>query len=144
MAYINLHVCDPEVNRVTKVIVLSVLVLGPPPGARSLDGKLKLMDGPAQDPKTTTELPPGQQEQGPQPRPKRKRLRLFVGFGLVILGFLGGLVPIVQGWMLMIPGLIILSDYFPPVRRLLNWARRKAAGMRGRQRASEPEPPGQV
>lgn len=102
------------------------------------------MEGPAQDHETRTDLPPGQREQGPQARRKRKGLRLFLGLGLVILGFLGGFVPILQGWMFMIPGLIILSDYFPPVRRLVNWAKRKAAGARSRKRGSEPEPPGRV
>jgi hypothetical protein len=28
--------------------------------------------------------------------------------------------------MFGIPGLIILADYFPPIRRILNWGRKKA------------------
>ena len=46
--------------------------------------------------------------------------------GLVILGIIGGLLPILQGWMFMIPGLIILSEYFPGIKKLLDWAKRKA------------------
>jgi len=39
---------------------------------------------------------------------------------------IGGLIPIFQGWLFGIPGLIILADYFPPVNRLLQWAKKKA------------------
>lgn len=56
----------------------------------------------------------------------RKILRLFLGLLLVIVGIIGGFVPILQGWMFLIPGLIILADYFPPIHRLVEWAKRKA------------------
>ena len=49
-----------------------------------------------------------------------------MGVGLVLLGVVGGLLPIVQGWMFMIPGLLILAEYFPGVRRLVEWAKAKA------------------
>jgi hypothetical protein len=39
---------------------------------------------------------------------------------------IGGLIPIFQGWIFGIPGLIILADYFPPIKRLLNWAKKKS------------------
>ena len=29
------------------------------------------------------------------------------------------------GWVFVIPGLMILADYFPPVKRLLDWAKTK-------------------
>ena len=38
----------------------------------------------------------------------------------------GGLIPIFQGWLFGIPGLIILADYFPPIYRILKWAKKKA------------------
>ncbi len=53
-------------------------------------------------------------------------LRITLGIVLVIIGMIGGLIPIFQGWLFGIPGLIILADYFPPVKRLLNWAKKKA------------------
>ena len=53
----------------------------------------------------------------------RKTLRISLGVLLVILGLLGGLVPFVQGWIFGIPGLLILSEYFPPVRKLVDWAK---------------------
>jgi len=52
-------------------------------------------------------------------------LKISLGIVLVIIGLLGGLIPIFQGWMLGIPGLIILANYFPPAKRLLNWAKNK-------------------
>lgn len=54
----------------------------------------------------------------------RKTLRILSGVGLVILGIIGLIMPIMPGWVFLIPGLVILADYFPPVRRLLNWAKR--------------------
>ena len=53
-------------------------------------------------------------------------LRITFGIILVIIGMIGGLIPIFQGWVFGIPGLIILADYFPPVKRLLNWAKKKS------------------
>ena len=52
-------------------------------------------------------------------------LKISLGILLVIIGFLGGLIPIFQGWMFGIPGLMILANYFPPAKRLLNWAKKR-------------------
>ncbi len=51
--------------------------------------------------------------------------RITIGIILVIIGLIGGLIPIFQGWVFGIPGLIILADYFPPIHRLLVWAKKK-------------------
>jgi len=61
----------------------------------------------------------------------RKTLRLLTGFALIIVGLLGLLLPVMPGWIFVIPGLLILADFFPPVRRLVNWAkaRARAAGV---------------
>jgi len=40
--------------------------------------------------------------------------------------------------MFLIPGLIILADYFPPIRRLVDWAKRKA---RKAGKAADDSPP---
>jgi len=32
------------------------------------------------------------------------------------------------GWVFLIPGLIILADYFPPIKRLVDLAKAKAHG----------------
>ena len=52
-------------------------------------------------------------------------LKISLGILLVVIGFLGGLIPIFQGWMFGIPGLMILANYFPPAKRLLNWAKKR-------------------
>ena len=52
--------------------------------------------------------------------------RITFGIVLVIIGLIGGLIPVFQGWIFGIPGLIILADYFPPIKKLLNWAKKKA------------------
>ncbi len=57
-----------------------------------------------------------------------KLLRLISGVFLVLLGLAGLVLPIMPGWVFLIPGLIILGDYFPPVKRLLHWAREKFTG----------------
>jgi hypothetical protein len=73
----------------------------------------------------------------------RKVIRLTIGITLCVIGFIGGFIPILQGWIFMIPGLIILSEFFPPVRRLLNWAkaRAKKAGMSFHDPAEAADPP---
>jgi len=53
-------------------------------------------------------------------------LKISLGILLVIIGLLGGLIPIFQGWIFGIPGLMILANYFPPAKQLLNWAKKKA------------------
>ena len=52
-------------------------------------------------------------------------LRILSGFGLVLLGIVGLIQPIMPGWIFLIPGLVILAEYFPPIRRLLHWAKSK-------------------
>ena len=55
-----------------------------------------------------------------------KYFRIGLGIILVMIGLIGGLIPVFQGWVFGIPGLIILSKYFPKVNRLVSWAKRKA------------------
>jgi uncharacterized membrane protein YbaN (DUF454 family) len=45
---------------------------------------------------------------------------------MIVLGVLGLILPIMPGWVFLIPGLIILADYFPPIKRLVEWAKAKA------------------
>ena len=52
-------------------------------------------------------------------------IKFSLGIILVIIGLIGGLVPIFQGWIFGIPGLILLAEYFPPAKRLLDWAKVK-------------------
>jgi uncharacterized membrane protein YbaN (DUF454 family) len=50
-------------------------------------------------------------------------MRITLGFVLVIIGLIGGIIPVFQGWVFGIPGLIILADYFPPIKKILEWAK---------------------
>jgi|TARA_B100000959_G_scaffold194103_1_gene203024 uncharacterized membrane protein YbaN (DUF454 family) len=53
-------------------------------------------------------------------------LKISLGILLVIIGLLGGLIPIFQGWIFGIPGLIILANYSPTIKRFLRWAKDKS------------------
>ena len=53
----------------------------------------------------------------------------------MIIGLIGGLIPIFQGWVFGIPGLVILADYFPPVKRILDWAKSKYGNERDNSQA---------
>ena len=59
--------------------------------------------------------------------------RITLGIILVIIGLIGGRIPVFQGWMFGIPGLIILADYFPPIKKLLNWAKKTAGYKKDRK-----------
>jgi uncharacterized membrane protein YbaN (DUF454 family) len=60
----------------------------------------------------------------------RAILRIASGIGLVIIGIIGLILPVMPGWIFLIPGLVILADYFPPVRRLVDWAKAKMERVR--------------
>ena len=44
-------------------------------------------------------------------------LKVILGIILIIIGFIGGLIPIFQGWLFGIPGLMLLGSVFQPVKR---------------------------
>ena len=52
-------------------------------------------------------------------------IKITIGFILIIIGIIGGIIPIFQGWMFGIPGLIILSKYFKSAKKILKWAKKK-------------------
>jgi len=47
-------------------------------------------------------------------------IKISIGIMLVLMGLIGGFIPIFQGWMFGIPGLIILSKYFPPIKKIVD------------------------
>jgi hypothetical protein len=47
--------------------------------------------------------------------------KTIIAIILIIIGLIGGLIPIFQGWVFGIPGLMLLGSVFPPVKR---WTRR--------------------
>ncbi len=57
----------------------------------------------------------------------KRILRFVSGVGLLMIGLAGLILPILPGWLFIIPGLIILADFYPPIHRLVEWGKRKAA-----------------
>ncbi|HTM47419.1 MAG TPA: PGPGW domain-containing protein [Bryobacteraceae bacterium] len=53
-------------------------------------------------------------------------LRTIGGFLLVLVGITGLILPIMPGWIFLIPGLVILSERFDWAKRLVVWAKQKA------------------
>lgn len=51
--------------------------------------------------------------------------RIIGGITLVLIGIVGLLLPIMPGFIFLIPGLLILSEYFPPLKRLTEYAKRR-------------------
>ena len=47
--------------------------------------------------------------------------KTILGIILIIIGLIGGLIPIFQGWVFGIPGLMLLGSVFPSVKR---WTKR--------------------
>ena len=64
----------------------------------------------------------------------RKIFLIVVGSILVAVGILGIALPVLPGLPFLIAGLVILSNYFPGIRRLLRWAREKARRARSKLR----------
>jgi len=49
----------------------------------------------------------------------KDKIKIVFGIILVIIGIIGFFIPIFQGWMFGIPGLIILAKYFPSIKKIL-------------------------
>ena len=47
--------------------------------------------------------------------------KTIIAIILIIIGLIGGVIPIFQGWIFGIPGLMLLGSVFPSVKR---WTRR--------------------
>ena len=61
--------------------------------------------------------------------PVTKTIRVVIGTILIIIGLIGGLIPIFQGWVFGIPGLMLLGSVFPSIkkvtRKILSKAKKK-------------------
>ncbi len=59
----------------------------------------------------------------------KKIFRNALGAGMVILGIIGVILPIMPGWVFLIPGLMILAEEFPWLDKFLNrwlaWGKEK-------------------
>ena len=54
-------------------------------------------------------------------KPIINTVKTIIAVILIIIGLIGGLIPIFQGWVFGIPGLMLLGSVFPPVKR---WTRK--------------------
>jgi len=43
---------------------------------------------------------------------------VILGVMLLIVGLIGGLIPIFQGWLFGLPGLMLLGSVFPSVKKI--------------------------
>ena len=50
-------------------------------------------------------------------KPLINTVKTIIAVILIIIGLIGGLIPIFQGWVFGIPGLMLLGSVFPPVKR---------------------------
>ena len=55
----------------------------------------------------------------------RAHFEVVAGFGLVVLGLIGLVLPIMPGWIFLIPGLVLLARHFHWARRFLTLVRIK-------------------
>jgi uncharacterized membrane protein YbaN (DUF454 family) len=61
----------------------------------------------------------------------RRHIDVVAGFALVALGLAGLALPILPGWIFLIPGLVLLARHFHWARRLLAFAHRKYDQLKG-------------
>jgi uncharacterized protein YqgC (DUF456 family) len=57
-------------------------------------------------------------------------LRILSGVGLVLVGIVGLILPIMPGWIFIIPGLLLLADYFDSAKKLIDWLKRRWSEVR--------------
>ena len=50
--------------------------------------------------------------------PVSKIFRVVLGVILLVVGLIGGLIPIFQGWIFGLPGLMLLGSVFPSIKRM--------------------------
>jgi uncharacterized membrane protein YbaN (DUF454 family) len=72
----------------------------------------------------------------------RKILRISAAIGLILIGIVGLILPVMPGWIFIIPGLVILAEYSQRVRRVLDWAREKVEGVRSSATMKDRPDPG--
>lgn len=55
----------------------------------------------------------------------KKIWEIIFGTGLILVGIAGLFLPILPGWALIVPGLIVLGKHIPPIARLTLWGMHK-------------------
>jgi len=86
-----------------------------------------------------------------QPHPVWRLIRLITGIFLLLLALIGGLIPVVQGWMFAIPALLLLAPESRIIRKIvvktrtklkLRRRRKKHTAADAQRRGISPLPPG--
>jgi hypothetical protein len=74
---------------------------------------------------------------GPEPhflkRQVERALRLTIGSILLLIGVIGGFIPVLQGWIFILGGLTLMAPESRQARRALDWAKRRVK----RERAAD-------
>ena len=60
----------------------------------------------------------------------KRFIMMLVGFTLLVLGVIGWALPVVPGWLLVLPGLAILAAEFVWARRLLEHVKTQGGRLR--------------
>ena len=55
----------------------------------------------------------------------KRWLRIITGVGMLVVGLAGWLLPIVPGWLFVIPGLMLLGREFHWARKTLEWLKNR-------------------
>ena len=71
----------------------------------------------------------------------KKILRIAAGVGLILIGIVGLIMPVMPGWIFIIPGLMILAEYSKSARRLLDWLKEKFEDARSAAGGKPSSPP---
>jgi uncharacterized membrane protein YbaN (DUF454 family) len=59
--------------------------------------------------------------------------RLSAGSVLILVGVIGGFIPVLQGWVFILAGLSVLAQESDRARALLDRIRERARGLTGRE-----------
>jgi hypothetical protein len=73
-------------------------------------------------------------------RQVERATRLVLGSILLLIGFIGGFIPVMQGWIFVIAGLTIMAPESRRARRALDWAKSKVK-RDGGEADEEPQSP---
>lgn len=65
-----------------------------------------------------------------KPGPTRAFVEIVAGVCLLGVGAFASFVPVVPGWLFVVPGLILLAAWFRPVRAMVSWLLGRATSMR--------------
>ncbi|HXI03762.1 MAG TPA: hypothetical protein VNI57_11365 [Candidatus Saccharimonadales bacterium] len=75
------------------------------------------------------------------PHPVWRVIRLVAGLLLLLLALIGGLLPVVQGWMFLVPALLLLAPESRIIRKIVVRMRTRLK-LRKRRRRPGPGAPG--